>query len=328
MGQVWEARQVSLDRAVAIKFLTHEEGGSRFKREAQAIAAIDHDGVVDVIDFGETAEGVPYFVMEMLRGQTLEALIHRQGPLPWPSVRRVALEITDALADCHARGVVHRDLKPSNVLLLDPPPIRGSSTKLIDFGIAKLLDEENLAKLTKPGFIHGTPAYMSPEQALGEAIDGRSDVYGLGCLLYYLLTGRRPFEHSSVTEALYNQVYAYPPPFAEAVPGLPIPAPVEAIVFEALAKKKAERFQSMERMRDALAAVPADANAETSMLGPSFAKYGRSRPQVSAIAEGILADKAKRSSGRNSSLAVNLSLAAAIMLLLGAMALLAWALLQ
>ncbi|MCA9700912.1 MAG: serine/threonine protein kinase, partial [Myxococcales bacterium] len=157
MGEVWEAHQVALGRSVAIKFLSHEEGGPRFRRAAQAIVAVNHERVVDVLDFGETEDGVPYFVMELLRGQPLDRLIQRQGgPLPWASVRRIGLEIADALAHAHAVGVIHRDLKPSNVLLLDDPPIGGSSTKLLDFGIAKLLDE-NQPKLTKTGYIQGTP---------------------------------------------------------------------------------------------------------------------------------------------------------------------------
>lgn len=266
MGEVWEARHISLDRPVAIKFLTHEEGGPRFRREAQAIVAVDHDGIVDVLDFGVTPEGVPYFAMELLRGHTLDRLIHAKGPLPWPVVRRIALELSDALAHTHERGVIHRDLKPSNVFLLDPPPARGSSTKLIDFGIAKLLDQSQ-PKLTKTGFIHGTPAYMSPEQVLGEAVDGRSDVYGLGCLLYFMLTGRRPFEGVKGAEALYSQIYVMPPRFCEVVPGHAIPGVVEQLVFKALAKRPDERFASMASMHAAIASLPAEV---IQMPPPSF----------------------------------------------------------
>jgi eukaryotic-like serine/threonine-protein kinase len=260
MGEVWEARHVQLGRSVAIKFLTNDEGGPRFKREAQAIVSIRHAGVVDVLDFGETGRGVPYFVMELLDGETLATRVRRQGPLSWALVRSIAIEVSDALAYAHHAGVIHRDLKPSNVLILNSPAPRGSATKLIDFGIAKLLDSEQ-PRLTKTGFIQGTPAYMSPEQVLGETVDGRADIYGLGCLLYTLLCGRKPFAGKAGTAALRAQIYEMPPSFAEATPGLTIPAEVEALVFRAMAKQPELRFSSMLEMQQAILAIPPDAGA-------------------------------------------------------------------
>jgi serine/threonine-protein kinase len=260
MGEVWRARHVKLSRPVALKFLTHEAGGPRFEREAQALVAIHHEGVVEVLDYGETSEGVPYFVMELLEGETLDKRVARQGPLSWAFVRTIALEMSDALAHCHEQGIIHRDLKPSNVFVLDNPRARGSSTKLIDFGIVKLLDTDK-PKLTKTGFVHGTPAYMSPEQALGEEIDHRSDVYGLGCLLYFLLSGRKPFAGRKGADALHAQVYEQPPGFAEAVPGLAVPADVESLVFRAMAKDPSARFQSMAEFNELLGAIPPDAGA-------------------------------------------------------------------
>ncbi len=263
MGEVWQARHVALDHAVAIKFLTHEEGGPRFKREAQAVVSIRHSGVVDVLDFGETEQGVPYFAMELLEGETLAARVHRQGPLSWALVRNVALEVSDALAHAHAAGVIHRDLKPSNVIVLDSPPPHGSSTKLIDFGIAKLLGADK-PRLTKTGHIQGTPAYMSPEQVLGDPVDGRADVYGLGCLLYYLLSARKPIASKTGSAALRAQLYELPPPFAKIAPEVAIPAEVEAVVFRALAKRRQDRFASMTEMQAAILAIPPDASASMS----------------------------------------------------------------
>jgi serine/threonine protein kinase len=279
MGEVWEARQMPLDRPVAIKFLTHEEGGSRFLREAQSIIAVAHDGVVHVHDFGVTPENVPYFVMDRLTGRTLDVVIRQHGPMPWTRVRRIAIELSDALAHAHARGVIHRDLKPSNVFMLEPPPARGSSTKLIDFGIVKLMDGDQ-PKLTKTGYIQGTPAYMAPEQVLGEAVDGRTDVYGLGCLLFFMLTGRRPFEGATGTEALYSQLYVAPPSFAEVAPELGIPPMVEQVVVRALAKRADDRFLDMQTMHAAIAAIPAAAidmgasnsNPGAAIHGPAFAR--------------------------------------------------------
>jgi eukaryotic-like serine/threonine-protein kinase len=263
MGEVWRARHVQLARDVAIKFLTNEEGGPRFVLEAQSIAAVRHTGVVAVLDFGETAQAVPYFVMELIEGETLLARVRRQGPLSWALVRNIALEVSDALAHAHAAGIIHRDLKPSNVIVLDAPPSRGSSTKLIDFGIAKLLDE-GTPRLTKKGFIQGTPAYMSPEQVLGEPVDARSDVYGLGCLLYFLLSGKRPFPDKSGTAALRAQVNEIPQRFAEIAPNQTIPPDVETLVFRAMAKNKDARFASMDELHHAILSIPPDAGASLS----------------------------------------------------------------
>ncbi|KIG15288.1 Serine/threonine protein kinase [Enhygromyxa salina] len=267
MGEVWQARHVQLGREVAIKFLTNEEGGPRFKLEAQAIASVRHTGVVDVLDFGETSQGVPYFVMDLLEGQTLSKRVRATGPLSWALVRNIALEVADALAHAHAVGVIHRDLKPSNVIVLDNPPQRGSSTKLIDFGIAKLLGD-HAPKLTQAGFVQGTPAYMSPEQVLGEDVDARTDVYGLGCLLYYLLSAQRPFPDKSGAAALRAQLDQLPPRFAEVVPGQSIPPEVEALVFRAIAKEKHARFDSMWDMQAAIIAIPPDASASMSGAAP------------------------------------------------------------
>ncbi|HVI02496.1 MAG TPA: serine/threonine-protein kinase [Enhygromyxa sp.] len=275
MGEVWEARHVQLGRPVAIKFLIHDEGGPRFKREAQAIVSVRHSGVVDVLDFGETERGVPYFAMELLEGETLAHRVHRQGPLSWAFVRNIALEVSDALAHAHAAGVVHRDLKPSNVIVLDSPPPRGSSTKLIDFGIAKLLDTDK-PRLTKTGYIQGTPAYMSPEQVLGEPVDGRSDVYGLGCLMYFLLAGQKPFSDKKGTAALRAQIDESPPRFAELAPDLAIPPEVEALVFRAIAKAKDARFQSMMEMQAAIVAIPPDAGA--SLSGAAISRPAQLHP--------------------------------------------------
>jgi serine/threonine protein kinase len=324
MGEVWEARQLPLDRHVAIKFLTHEEGGPRFLREAQAIIAVAHDGVVHVHDFGVTPEGVPYFVMDLLTGRTLDVVIRQQGPMPWAHVRRIALELGDALAHAHGRGVIHRDLKPSNVFVLEPPPARGSSVKLIDFGIVKLLDAAQ-PKLTKTGYIQGTPAYMAPEQVLGEAVDGRTDVYGLGCLLYFMLSGRRPFEGATGTEALYSQLYLAPPPFGAVVPGLAIPPLVEQLVFRALAKRADERFPDMQSMHAAIASIPGvaiDMSSSGSLAGAAVSGgYGHPSEMSSQI---MPLPQAKRESQGQLGLVIGAAIFGAALLALGLVAWMIW----
>ena len=329
MGEVWRARHVALARDVAIKFLTNDEGGPRFRLEAQAIAAVRHTGVVDVLDFGETAQAVPYFVMELLEGETLMARVRRQGPLSWAFVRNIALEISDALAHAHAAGIIHRDLKPSNVIVLDSPPTRGSATKLIDFGIAKLLDQDK-PKLTKKGFIQGTPAYMSPEQVLAEPVDARSDVYGLGCLLYFLLAGQRPFADKSGTAALRAQVNETPQRFAEIAAELSVPPDVEALVFRAMAKEKSARFASMRDMHEAILAIPPDAGASLSMrMAPTAGSSASLHANVSsstASAANASSPSSTRSSSTREKLELSLAVVGSVVLVIAAVIALVWAL--
>lgn len=276
--EVWQARQIAMDRPVAIEMLPRDLA-SRFERETEALTAIDHDGLVEILDWGRTDDGAPYHVTELLRGQTLEALIEKQGPLPWHSARQLTLEVGDALARLHAHGVVHGDVRPRTVVLLDPAPIGASTTKLVGFGHA---DAD---------------------------ADTTTDVRGLGALLVYLLTGHRPERE--------------PTPFAELVPGLPIPEPVETLAFDALSGDVAD----VPTVAEALASVPADANAEDSMLGPSFAKYGSSKRHVDAILEDIRADEAADHRGESSGASVTtIVLVLSGLLVLTSIAALAWTL--
>jgi tRNA A-37 threonylcarbamoyl transferase component Bud32 len=199
MGVVYLAEDPALKRRVALKAMLPSlaagpSAGKRFLREAQAMAAVEHDHIVRIYQVDED-RGVPFLAMELLRGETLEARLRRPGPLPVAEVLRVGREIASALAAAHATGLIHRDVKPANVWLEDrTPPGRAehvpARVKILDFGLARVSDDPSL---TQPGAIMGTPAYMAPEQARGEAVDARTDLFSLGVVLYRLCTGRPPF---------------------------------------------------------------------------------------------------------------------------------------
>jgi eukaryotic-like serine/threonine-protein kinase len=191
MAVVYLARDVKHDRKVAIKVLdpalSATLGTERFLREIEVIAQLQHPNILTLIDSGEV-EGLPYYVMPFVKGQSLAALLEREGPLPVEEAVRIACEVAEALETAHRHGVIHRDIKPSNVLLSEGHAV------VADFGIAAALDEAKLGRLTRTGISLGSPIYMSPEQASGERdLDERTDVYALGCMLYEMLGGEAPF---------------------------------------------------------------------------------------------------------------------------------------
>ena len=205
MGHVFLAEHVTLGRKVAIKVLREElmqeqANVERFLQEAQAASSIHHPNVVDVTDFGRASNGLVYFVMEHLVGEELTGMMHRHGSLPWPSAQAIILQVVRGLRATHEQGVIYRDLKPANIFLTRSP--EGSLlVKLLDFGIAK--HTGNTARpRTKPNSVFGTARYMSPEQAAGKEVDGRSDIYATGVVLYELLAGRAPFESDNYMEVV------------------------------------------------------------------------------------------------------------------------------
>jgi tRNA A-37 threonylcarbamoyl transferase component Bud32 len=259
MGQVFVAENIAIGMRVAVKLLKPEllanpEFRARFQNEAQAVAAIEHPNVARFFDL---VVGDPTFiVMEYVRGETLAEVIKR-GRLPPVRALAIARRLSWGLDAAHAAGVVHRDLKPANVLLA-PDAEHGETPKLIDFGLAKLAAATEETQLTRTGQIIGTPAYMAPEQIKGEKIDGRADVYALGCVLYEMLTGRTPFAGGSDdVQTLYRQMHEPPPPLGKLLPDV-APA-LDALMDKALRKHPAERFPSMKAMAAALAAVDRDA---------------------------------------------------------------------
>jgi serine/threonine protein kinase len=247
MGAVYKARHLGLERDVAIKILHPDIGGDpsiskRFDREAQSASRLDHPNCVRVSDFGTTAEGIKYLVMELLEGEELHARLGQ----PWPpdAVLYVIEQVLAGLEHAHACGIVHRDLKPENVFVTHDA--KGNEVaKIVDFGIAKLLDADGATEvLTRAGMVFGTPRYMSPEQAAGGKIDERSDLYAVGVLAHEMLSGKPPFDGDDLAAILRMQIMAPPPPLPASVPPL-----VMAFVASLLEKSRHERPASAAEAR-------------------------------------------------------------------------------
>ncbi len=262
MGSVYLAEHTTINKRLAIKVLSPEFSHKqdlvdRFLQEARAASMIDQENVVEITDFGSTPGGSVFFVMEYLNGEDLSDTIKTTGPLPWSRVKSIMLQIVEALKCAHAAGIVHRDMKPENCFRIK----RGSNAdfiKVLDFGIAKVTSEEGDGggkNLTRTGMIFGTPEYMSPEQAKGEKVDHRVDVYALGIILYELLTGRVPFTADTFMGILTKHMFEPPAAPSTVVPSIDVPPDVEAIILKALQKDREYRFQSMEEMGAAIEKV-------------------------------------------------------------------------
>lgn len=247
MGAVYEAVDAKLERPVALKFLdpalvTDEEHVARFHREALAAGRIGHPGICDVRDRGNTEDGFHFIVMELLSGRTFFDLIQNDGPLAPQRVVPIVLDVLSALAAAHRVGIVHRDLKPENIFLCTTSTGE-EQIKLLDFGVSRFLDDSNALRLTKSGKVLGTPLYVSPEQALAKKdIDHRSDLWGVGVLLYESLTGRAPFRGKNTGQMLIKIIKQEPIPPREYVPWLA--EPIQEVILKALKKKRAERYQN------------------------------------------------------------------------------------
>ena len=256
MGVVCLAEHPIMGRKVAIKLLhpvlsANPDVVTRFFNEARAINLIAHENIVEILDFGQTAGGQPYFIMELLEGEPLSELIAR-GPMDAAQVAVVADQMCQALGAVHAKGIVHRDLKPENVQLVTKAD--GSlQVKILDFGVAKILaSAEGLQSAkTGTGLLMGTPLYMSPEQCNGASpIDHRADIYALGVMLFEMLAGRPPFVADGLGELFALHMFQPAPALAELAPH--VPPHVAAAVMKALAKAPDDRFQSMDELRAAL----------------------------------------------------------------------------
>jgi serine/threonine-protein kinase len=263
IGRVYEARHLTLGRMVALKvLLTQYESipvlKQRFEREARALAALSHPNIVTVTDFG-VADGNPYIVMELLEGRDLSQVLAGE-PLAPERALDIVRQTLRALAYAHEQGLVHRDLKPHNVFVR----ALGDGTdhvEVLDFGLARFLGDaaKSSPKLTKAGALIGTPAYMAPEQASGEEVDARADIYAVGCVLFEALTGRRVFESKDPGEMLRAHLLTAPPALSQADPGLEVSPRLEALVQRALSKSPAQRFASAKEMIAELDAIGPDA---------------------------------------------------------------------
>lgn len=255
MGTVYHVRHRLLGRQLALKALRADlardgDLGQRFIREARAAASVAHPNVVQITDFGNLPSGQPYFVMELLVGESLSAILRKGGPLPAARATRLLTQIVDALGAAHAAGVVHRDLKPDNILICPGPS--GDIVKVLDFGLAKVAGQ---SRLTKAGVVFGTPYYMSPEQASGDPVDERADIYALGVVMYEMFTGRVPFEADTFMGVLTKHIYVEPTPPSVILGGMAALGALEQITLTCLAKKPERRFQSMHALGEELSRV-------------------------------------------------------------------------
>jgi serine/threonine-protein kinase len=249
MATVYRAHQISMDRPVAIKILPVQVARQtasleRFKQEASIVARLEHRAIVPVHDYGEY-QGIPYIVMRYMDGGSVDDLLSK-SPIPPGQTLQIIQQIAPALDYAHREGVLHRDLKPSNILLDS-----NEDAYITDFGIARILGT-NTNRLTTSGVV-GTPSYMSPEQAQGHDLDGRSDVYALGVVLFEMLTGARPFEGETPYSVAVKHVTEAPPSVCDANPRLP--RALEPVLFKALAKNRALRYQTASELAAALEAA-------------------------------------------------------------------------
>ena len=263
MGQVYLAEHVKMGRECAVKvmhpaLLNDADAVSRFNREASNASRIVHPNVATVFDFGETPDGITYLAMEYVDGGSVGALLRREGVLAAPRAVGLARQMADALASAHDLGIVHRDLKPENVMVTRGRSGR-ESVKVVDFGIAKAAGQAQ--HVTQTGFVIGTPDYMSPEQLGGEEADARTDVYALGCILYEMLTGDKPFAGPSGEVVVMRRLIEPAAPPSLLRPDLP--ATLDAVVVRALALSPADRFQTATEFGEALTALHLDGGGVT-----------------------------------------------------------------
>jgi serine/threonine-protein kinase len=266
MGEVWKAEHQMLARPAAIKLVRTSSGTSsggsgpeqqRLEREVQATAQLRSPHTVEVYDYGLTDDGRFYYVMELLDGLELEHLVERHGPLPAERVVHILLQVCHSLSEAHARGLVHRDVKPANILLCR----YGQDVdfvKVLDFGLVKRSGELSRGdpKLTEAGGFAGTPAYGSPESAEGEerTVDARSDLYSLGCVAYWLLTGNTVFEASSPMLMLVQHLHTEPEPPSKAA-GPAVPAALDDVILSCLSKDPSGRPASADEVAERLRAI-------------------------------------------------------------------------
>jgi serine/threonine-protein kinase len=259
MGSVYKAEQPSMNRMVAIKvlhprFATRDDLVARFRREARAMSQLSHPNTARVYKYGALDDGSVYFVMDYLEGRNLAAEVRENGPMQGERAIDIMVQVCGALEEAHRAGIVHRDLKPENVFLTKQS---GSADfpKVLDFGLAKMSEKQmgrGSMMFTQQGMVFGTPEFMSPEQAQGEPLDQRSDIYSLALILYELITGKLPFDAKTPLDMMKAHVRDTPIALSQRVPGRPFWPAFEAVISKALAKNPDDRYATAADFGDAL----------------------------------------------------------------------------
>jgi serine/threonine-protein kinase len=256
MGEVYLAEHQLLKRPCALKLIKAEAGSdpialARFEREVQSAARLSHPNTIEIYDYGHTEDGTFYYVMEYLQGLSLSELVRQVGPLPPGRVIYLFRQVCAGLAEAHGLGLIHRDLKPANVFVA----VRGGESdvaKVLDFGLVKLTRDPGVA-LTGDMMVSGTPLYMAPEQALADrSLDARADIYALGAVMYFALTGQPPFTGESAFAVMMAHARDPVVPPSQVRPG--VPEDLERVILRCLAKKRDDRFATVKALADALAA--------------------------------------------------------------------------
>ena len=313
MGVVYEAEHTQLGKRMALKLLKSEFASNpglvrRFFREARAANHVGHENIIEIFDFAEEGDQ-KYFVMEMLKGEPLTKVMQREKILPLWRTYHVGIQIADAMQAVHDAGIVHRDLKPDNIFLTERAR-QQDFVKLLDFGVAKLLELDDQSNPTAAGAVLGTPAYMSPEQLKGEAIDHRADVYSLGVVLFLMVTGRRPYKAKSLPELMLKAI-SQPTPKPSTLDRLPheIPVELELLIMGCMEKTPEQRVQTMTEVRQRLEQLalsveapdriftlppmdrvvdpPSDVITQSSLIVP--ATHGRQRALIAGLGAAVLA---------------------------------------
>jgi serine/threonine-protein kinase len=305
MGEVWRARHRMLIRPAAVKLVNVRELGSgsdrgselrlrRFEREARATANLKSPHTVELYDFGVTDDGTLYYVMELLDGMDLETLVASHGPVPAERVIHLLLQVCASLDDAHGNGVVHRDIKPANIVVSR----LGSEwdfVKVLDFGLVKLESArktEESVKLTAENNVSGTPAFLAPEIVLGEASDHRVDLYSLGCVAYWLVTGKLVFEGPGTVRVMSDHIHTVPPPPSSRTE-LPIPPALEALILECLQKDPEKRPASASVVRSRLREIAVETPWTRKRAEEWWSVHAPGRSSLRPVADVVLSQEAR-----------------------------------
>lgn len=281
MGVVFKTWNEKLEKNFALKVLKKEladdkEAKARFEQETELARDLDHPNLVAVYDHGTTDMGCPFIIMDYVDGESLELLLKREHCLDSQRATGIFMQICEAVAFAHQKGVLHRDLKPSNVLIKTAD---GDSVKVVDFGIAKILPKVNreTLNLTKTGEIFGSPYYMSPEQCMGEEISPKSDIYSMGCLMYEVLTGRPPFKGDNPIKTIMHHLTTAPKPCGQFSTDYSIPAEMEGLVMQCLEKVVESRPATMNELLKRLERINDQFDTRKEPISASVAYFYRRR---------------------------------------------------